>query len=162
MQELPTGSMLAVHLPESGVASRLNGRLSLAAVNAPELCVVSGPSDAVAALQGRLVEEKIPCRPLHTSHAFHSPMMDPILEPFAAKVRGGSEVQSTQFLLPGHPNVTYSACLMQKAEEMIDFDRRVRDRLAEARSPAYRQQRCPRLRKLGQSHQRKTSRLWLH
>ena len=38
---------------------------------------------------------------------------------FAAKVRGLSEVQSTQFFLGPRPNVTYSACLMNKVEEMI-------------------------------------------
>jgi len=38
---------------------------------------------------------------------------------FAAKVQGLPEVQSTQFLLPPTPNVTYSACLMGKVEEMI-------------------------------------------
>ena len=38
---------------------------------------------------------------------------------FAARVRGLSKVQSVQFLLPPQPNVTYSACLMSKVEEMI-------------------------------------------
>ena len=38
---------------------------------------------------------------------------------FAAKLRGEPKIQSTLFLAPGRPNVTYSACLMQKVEEMI-------------------------------------------
>ncbi len=39
---------------------------------------------------------------------------------FAARVKGISEVQSTQFLLTPEPNVTYSACLMRKVEEMFE------------------------------------------
>ena len=38
---------------------------------------------------------------------------------FAARLRDTPQIQSTQFMLPGQPNVTYSACLMNKAEEMI-------------------------------------------
>ncbi len=90
MQELPAGSMLAVMRPEDEVAPRLNGELSLAAVNAPQLSVVSGPAEAVEAFRERLASEQIQCRPLHTSHAFHSSMMDPILEPFSAKVAEAS------------------------------------------------------------------------
>jgi hypothetical protein len=39
---------------------------------------------------------------------------------FAVKLRGKSEVQSTQFLLTPEPNVTYSACLANKIEQMIE------------------------------------------
>ena len=42
MQELPAGGMLSVRLPEAELRSRLNGHLSLAAVNSPSLCVVAG------------------------------------------------------------------------------------------------------------------------
>jgi acyl transferase domain-containing protein len=47
MQEVPAGGMLSVRMPESEVRSRLNGTLALAAVNAPSLCVVAGPFDAL-------------------------------------------------------------------------------------------------------------------
>jgi amino acid adenylation domain-containing protein len=89
MQELPSGGMLSVRLGESDVRSRLNGQsngqLALAAVNAPSLCVVAGPLDAIAAFEQRLAGESVPCRRLVTSHAFHSSMMDPIVEPFTAR-----------------------------------------------------------------------------
>ena len=39
---------------------------------------------------------------------------------FAARLKGSSELQSTQFLLPPKPNVVYSACLASKIEEMIE------------------------------------------
>ncbi len=86
MQALPAGGMLSVRMPEPEVRARLNGRLSLAAVNSPSLCVVSGPFDALDSLEQQLGREGIACRRLVTSHAFHSAMMDPIIEPFTARV----------------------------------------------------------------------------
>ena len=47
MQDLPRGGMLSVRLPESDLRALLNGKLSLAAVNSPSLCVVAGPFDAL-------------------------------------------------------------------------------------------------------------------
>jgi amino acid adenylation domain-containing protein len=87
MGELPAGVMLAVPLPEAEVAALLaeHGDLALAAVNAPASCVVSGPEEGIARLEERLAA--VETRRLHTSHAFHSAMMDPALEPFAAAVR---------------------------------------------------------------------------
>lgn len=82
MQQLPSGKMLAVALPEKKVMQMLGDKLSLAAINAPERCVVSGPSAEIEDLQNRLTEQGIDCRSLHTSHAFHSQMMDSIIEPF--------------------------------------------------------------------------------
>ncbi len=87
MQQLPSGAMLAVPLPEEEVQSHLGQRLSLAAVNSPMSCVVSGPIGDVDVLQHQLLESGIECRRLHTSHAFHSMMMDPILETFAGRVK---------------------------------------------------------------------------
>jgi acyl transferase domain-containing protein len=80
------GAMLSVPLPESEVESLLGAGLSLAAVNAPELCVVSGPEAAVEALEAQLQARELSPRRLHTSHAFHSAMMDAIVEPFTACV----------------------------------------------------------------------------
>ncbi len=82
MQGLPPGAMLAVPLPEAEVLPLLGGELSLAAVNRPSLCVVAGPAPAVERLRAELAGRGIDGRPLHTSHAFHSAMMDPILKPF--------------------------------------------------------------------------------
>lgn len=89
MQQLPSGSMLAVRLSESQVQQQLVGRedISIAAVNGPQLCVVSGPASSVEDLQQALLAQEIVCRPLHTSHAFHSAMMDPVVMPFAEQLR---------------------------------------------------------------------------
>ena len=86
MQEMPPGSMLAVDQPESVLADLDARGLALAGVNAPGRCVLSGPTEAVAAWQRQLAAEGRQCQPLHTSHAFHSAMMDPILARFAAEV----------------------------------------------------------------------------
>ncbi|MBC1219816.1 aminotransferase class III-fold pyridoxal phosphate-dependent enzyme [Nostoc sp. UCD121] len=87
MWDLPQGAMLSVRLPAKEVEPRLSAELAIAAINGPSLCVVSGPTEAITALQKELESEEIVCRRLHTSHAFHSPMMDDIIAPFAEVVR---------------------------------------------------------------------------
>jgi acyl transferase domain-containing protein len=87
MQGLPGGAMLAVEQSADQLAEAAGDELALAAVNAPTLCVVSGPTPAVRELEARLVAEGTPCRRLHTSHAFHSAMVDPVLDDFTAAVR---------------------------------------------------------------------------
>ncbi|MCZ7434491.1 non-ribosomal peptide synthetase/type I polyketide synthase [Streptomyces sp. WMMC1477] len=88
MQALPPGGMLSVALPEDRVCAMLPADLSLAAVNGPELCVVSGPSAELDAFARQLADQQITGRELHTSHAFHSAMVEPMLEEFAAVVSG--------------------------------------------------------------------------
>ncbi len=86
MQSLPPGAMLAVRLPEADILPLLGERVSVAAVNSPSGCVVSGPLDDIATLQGLLEERTVACKRLNTSHAFHSGMMEPILAPFIETV----------------------------------------------------------------------------
>jgi acyl transferase domain-containing protein len=88
MQQLPSGSMLAVPLPESELNSFVDGDLSIAAVNEPALSVVSGATDAIERLASKLSEDGIESQQLHTSHAFHSSMMDPIRAEFFQLVQG--------------------------------------------------------------------------
>ena len=64
----------------------LGAEISLAVVNAPGLCVFSGPHTAIDALTLRLSALGVQGRKLHTS-AFHSSMMDPIVRPFVQKVQ---------------------------------------------------------------------------
>ncbi|MHC5819629.1 MAG: type I polyketide synthase [Nostoc sp.] len=89
MQQLPTGSMLAIPLPHKDVQSVLNTQplVEVAAINSPSSCVVSGTVEAIATLQNQLSSKGIECRLLHTSHAFHSVMMAPILESFTQAVK---------------------------------------------------------------------------
>ncbi len=83
---LPAGSMLAVPLAADKL--ELDAALSIAAINNPELCVVSGPTEAIAAFEQKMASRSIACRMLHTSHAFHSSMMDSILGAFEERLRG--------------------------------------------------------------------------
>lgn len=87
MQELPAGAMLSVPLDYADLTRLLHENLALAAINAPGLCVISGPEDEIAAFQNVLSARGIEGFRLRTSHAFHSGMMDPVLEPFADRVR---------------------------------------------------------------------------
>ncbi len=82
MQSLPEGAMLAVALPEEELQPLLNGDLAISAVNAPSSCVAAGPAGAVEELRVLLAERGADCRRLLTSHAFHSPMMDPAVPLF--------------------------------------------------------------------------------
>lgn len=86
MQALPAGSMLSVRLGAAELRARLPDALSLAAENAPNASVVSGETDAIEAFRATLEGEGVACRLLHTSHAFHSAMMDPVLDAFRAEV----------------------------------------------------------------------------
>ncbi len=83
MQALPAGSMLSVRLSAADLTPRLPDDVVIAAENAPGLCVASGPSDAVSRLEHELVASGVAARRLVTSHAFHSAMMDPVVEPMA-------------------------------------------------------------------------------
>ena len=56
--------------------------LTVAAINGPEACVVSGSTEAIQKFAQDLENQQVPSRLLHTSHAFHSAMMDPVLENF--------------------------------------------------------------------------------
>lgn len=101
MQEMPPGSMMAVRLSEEDLQPYLahsdnhgtenhgvkNHGVEIGAINGPLLCVLSGPTEQIEALQNRLEADGAVCRPLHTSHAFHSAMMEPAIAPFADKAR---------------------------------------------------------------------------
>jgi amino acid adenylation domain-containing protein len=87
MQSLSAGAMLAVPLPEAEVRPLLPPALSLAAVNSAAHCVVSGDFAGVDAMEALLAGRGVAARRLHTSHAFHSAAMDPVLDAFAAEVR---------------------------------------------------------------------------
>jgi acyl transferase domain-containing protein len=90
MQELPTaaGAMLTTRAPEEAVVPLLDGHpeVAIAAVNGPTSTVLSGDVAGIDALEAELTRLGHRTRRLRTSHAFHSPHMDPVLEPFRAAI----------------------------------------------------------------------------
>ena len=87
VSDLPGGSMLSVRTTFESLSQILPEGLSIAAVNSDQLCVVSGEDQPIAEFAKFLEEKEIPNRLLLTSHAFHSNMMEPVLEIFEAEVR---------------------------------------------------------------------------
>ncbi|TMM51060.1 non-ribosomal peptide synthetase/type I polyketide synthase [Sulfitobacter sabulilitoris] len=102
MQDQPEGAMLSVRAPLDVLEPHLDASVDIAARNAPKLNVVAGAFDAVAQLEERLKSAGIACARLHTSHAFHSRMMDPVCD-------GLTEALAGIALTPAH--IPYVSCV---------------------------------------------------
>jgi acyl transferase domain-containing protein/acyl carrier protein len=116
------GSMVSVPLSEADVQRVISpwlGELAVATVNGPRNVVVSSNPLAAAALADGLIASGIDARQLRVSHAFHSPMMAPMLAPFAAAAQA----------IKYHPPTLamYSTLLGRKAAgELVNADYWVR------------------------------------
>jgi acyl transferase domain-containing protein len=92
MQSLPrNGAMAAVFAGEGRVRAAiasLTDSVSIAATNSPLNTVISGKADDVRAVLERLRQEGVEAKPLSVSHAFHSPLVEPILDEFERCARG--------------------------------------------------------------------------
>jgi polyketide synthase 12 len=89
MQDLGGGgAMAAIAAPEAEVAAALGGSLGIAAVNGPASVVISGPAPEVAAAARSWRGRGVRVRRLRTSHAFHSPLVDPMLAGLAEAAAG--------------------------------------------------------------------------
>ncbi len=87
MSRAPEGGMLSVGLSKEKLTAYLNSELSIAVVNSPESCVVSGTIKGVEDLKGILEEKDIACSRLRVSLAGHSFLMDSILEEFKEELQ---------------------------------------------------------------------------
>jgi amino acid adenylation domain-containing protein len=127
MQSMPAGSMLAVPLPEPEVTALLANHpdVSLATINRLDTCVVSGPAEAIAVLERELAArgDGLEARHLHTSHAFHSAMMNPILEEFTAAV---ARVERRAPRIPYLSNVTGTWIRPEEATDPAYWARQLR------------------------------------
>lgn len=114
MQSMPAGAMLSVPLDEEKLLPFLNKDLTVAAINASSLCAVSGTFEAIAQMEKALTEKGIEYTRLHTSHAFHSPMMEPMLEPFINEVK---KVQLSAPQMPYLSNVSGNWITIEEATD---------------------------------------------
>ncbi|NEZ64962.1 SDR family NAD(P)-dependent oxidoreductase [Leptolyngbyaceae cyanobacterium CCMR0082] len=102
MQQLSPGAMVAVPLAVETLQSLLDKdsrfkEIAIAVINEPNRCVVSGPKTAISAFEQYITSQDTEGRRLHTSHAFHSPMMEPILDAFR------QQCQQVDFQPPQRP-----------------------------------------------------------
>ncbi|MFI6584143.1 type I polyketide synthase [Embleya sp. NPDC050493] len=89
MQALPSGgAMVAVRASEAEVGPFLGDGVGLAAINGPDSVVLSGVEDAVERVAAKFAGEGRRTRRLVVSHAFHSALMDPMLDEFRAVAEG--------------------------------------------------------------------------
>ncbi len=104
MQALPAGgAMVAVAASEDEVEPLLGEGVGIAAINAPESVVISGAQAAANAIADRFAAQGRRVHQLAVSHAFHSPLMEPMLEEFA---RVAARVQAREPQLGLVSNVT--------------------------------------------------------
>ncbi len=103
MHEMPRGAMLAVDLGEAEIGRWLGPGVWLSAVNGAQLCTVGGEREAIVALEAALRAAGHAAQPLRTSHAYHTPLMAPMIDPFVARVR---EVPRGTVRIPYVSNVT--------------------------------------------------------
>ncbi|OBF50269.1 polyketide synthase [Mycobacterium sp. 852002-50816_SCH5313054-b] len=104
MQALPAGgAMIAVQAAEAEVRPLLTPSVGIAAVNGPASVVISGAQEAVAAVADRLRADGRRVHQLAVSHAFHSPLMDPMIDEFGTVAAGLAVGKPT---LPIVSNVT--------------------------------------------------------
>uniref|UniRef100_UPI00307E4E9A aminotransferase class III-fold pyridoxal phosphate-dependent enzyme n=1 Tax=Ignavibacterium sp. TaxID=2651167 RepID=UPI00307E4E9A len=87
MQQQKSGSMLSVRSSEEEIKKILDNDIAIAAINSPNLVVLSGETERLKSFSEKLNELKIENRILFTSHAYHSQMMEPAIEPFVKEFK---------------------------------------------------------------------------
>ena len=116
--QLPSGGqMLAVFAPEEAVRSAISNEknVSLAALNGTHN-VASGDSEAIDRIEEAFFARNIRCKKLKTSHAFHSHLMDPVLEPFST-IAGTIQLQR-----PRMPLICNVSGKVLSVDEKLDGD----------------------------------------
>ncbi|PCK29591.1 type I polyketide synthase, partial [Pseudoalteromonas piscicida] len=127
MGSAASGAMLSVELSAQATLARLPAGLSLAADNSSELCVVSGETQLITQFSEALAAEDIKHSRLHTSHAYHSEMMAPILPAFRAVLE---QVTFNPPSLPYISNVTGDWVTAEAVQDIEYWCRHLRGTVA--------------------------------
>ncbi|MDY7023993.1 MAG: KR domain-containing protein, partial [Cyanobacteriota bacterium] len=114
MQQQPPGAMISVALSKEDLQPWLSSEIAIAASNSPQLSVLSGSIAAIDNLQKQLENKAITYRRLHTSHAFHSPMMDSVQTAFLEIVE---KISLNPPQIPWISNVTGTWITSQQATD---------------------------------------------
>jgi NADP-dependent 3-hydroxy acid dehydrogenase YdfG len=101
-ERVAPGAMLAIPMSESDLLPLLPHGVALGAINGARLCVASGEESGIAALAQSLAAREVSAQRLRATHAYHSPMMESLVEPLAEVLRGVA-------LHP--PRIPYVSCL---------------------------------------------------
>ncbi|MGW7499725.1 SDR family NAD(P)-dependent oxidoreductase [Streptomyces luteogriseus] len=123
MQRCGAGAMLGVVAERDAVESALPEGAGLAAHNGPRDCVVSGPVDAVEKFAVTADERGWSTRPLEVSHAFHSGLMEPVVDEFVAAV---ARVERAAPGIPFVSNVTGDWITPEQARDPRYWGRHIR------------------------------------
>ncbi|MFL5384950.1 MAG: beta-ketoacyl synthase N-terminal-like domain-containing protein [Longimicrobiaceae bacterium] len=123
IQALPAGAMLAVPLSADDARPLLVDGTTVATINAPAMCVVAGPVDAVEQVRAKLEEAGHVARRLAATHAFHSPMMDPVVAPVEEMV---GRMRLSAPTIPFVSNVTGTWITAREATDAAYWARHLR------------------------------------
>ncbi|HEX8560544.1 MAG TPA: SDR family oxidoreductase [Pyrinomonadaceae bacterium] len=124
LSRLPAGGLLSVSLPEGETRALMGGELSLAVVNAPNLCSVAGPSEAVEAFAALLRERGAEFKRVHVDAAVHSSMVEPVVDEFVRAVEA-MRLQAPQ--IPYVSNVTGDWITAEEATDPRYWGRHLRE-----------------------------------
>lgn len=123
VQSASAGAMLVVDLPEDDVRSRIDTSLAVAGFIGPRRCIVSGATAKIAACEQSLAAEGVATQRLRTAHAFHSPMMDGLMEPLTREAsRTSRDAPSIRYV----SNVTGTWFSKDDAEDPAYWGRHLR------------------------------------
>ncbi len=86
LEQIPIGAMLSIPLPIHAVAPFLSGQLTVAAINTPTSCAVSGPPEELHLLEQRLLARGCICQQLSDTQALHAALRDPMMQFVRAEV----------------------------------------------------------------------------
>ncbi|HWO68889.1 MAG TPA: type I polyketide synthase, partial [Umezawaea sp.] len=119
MEALPSGgAMVAIEATEDEVLPHLTDGVSIAAVNGPRSVVISGVESAAVAVAQVFSDQGRKTSKLKVSHAFHSPLMEPMLAEFAAVVKG---LEFTEPVIPMLSNVASSEYWVRHVRDAVRF-----------------------------------------